>query len=119
MRRAICFLLVLLAGLALLAAVGYLAMANITRSWFEADMELRSRRGFSAGGSLARRWSRGGRELAETLATSLGDEHHGRGSVLTTASYRIHGGILPPLLSCSALERGLDSGPRSTERATA
>ena len=121
MRRAIRFLLVLLAGLALLAAVGYLAMANITRSWFEADMELRSRLAVSsAGGSLARRWSRGGRELAETLGDITRDER-----IMAAAACSPHGELLasteafPPLLSCSALERGPDSGPRSTERATA
>ncbi|MBL8608799.1 MAG: trehalose-6-phosphate synthase, partial [Myxococcales bacterium] len=75
MRRTIRFLLVLFAGLALLAAAGYFALAGITRGWFEADMELRSRLAVtSAGRSLDRRWSGDRHELAETLTDIARDE---------------------------------------------
>ncbi len=120
MRRALRFLLVLLAGLALLAAVGYLALASITRSWFEADMELRSRLAVtSAGGSLARRWGGEGRELAETLTDITRDER-----IMAAAACSPRGQLLasteayPALLACSTLGRGIGPGSESTGRST-
>lgn len=75
MPRTLRFLFVLLAGLALLAGAGYLALASITRSWFEADMELRSRLAVGAAGrNLDRRWSGDRRELAESLMDITRDE---------------------------------------------
>ncbi|MBS2017477.1 MAG: trehalose-6-phosphate synthase [Deltaproteobacteria bacterium] len=120
MRRTLRFLLVLLAGLAVLAAAGYLALANITRSWFEADMELRSRLAVtSAGGSLARRWSGEARELAETLTDITRDER-----IMAAAACSPRGELLasteayPALLSCSPLGRGIGPGPGSAVRST-
>ena len=75
MQRTLRFLLVLVAGLGLLAAAGYFALASITRSWFEADMELRSRLAVtSAGRTLDRRWGGDRHELTETLTDITRDE---------------------------------------------
>jgi trehalose 6-phosphate synthase len=74
-RRAARFLLVLLAGLALLTAVGYVALARTTQRWFEADIELRSRLAIaSARASLARNWNGNPQRLAEILADITRDE---------------------------------------------
>src|SRR5688572_11828936 len=43
MRHAAQFLLMLFAGLGLLATVGYFALAQTTSNWFDADLALRSR----------------------------------------------------------------------------
>ena len=43
MRRAVWFLVVLLAGLGVLALAGYFVLAQTTGAWFERDLELRRR----------------------------------------------------------------------------
>lgn len=76
MRRAAQFLVVLLAGLALLTVVGDFALTRTTRAWFEADLTLRSSLAVSsARRSLANSWGADGPRLAETLADMTRDEH--------------------------------------------
>jgi hypothetical protein len=75
MRRAARFLFVLLAGLALLVAIGYAALTQITRDWFESDLDLRSRLAvISARQSLESSWGGDHARLAETLADITRDE---------------------------------------------
>ncbi len=107
MRRTIRFLLVLFAGLALLAAAGYFALAGIRRGWFEADMELRSRLAVtSAGRSLDRRWSGDRHELAETLTDIARDER-----IMAAAACSPEGDLLasteayPAIFSCGTVEQ--------------
>src|SRR3990167_7827831 len=58
MRRAARFLLALLAGLALLAALGNLVLAQTWRAWFENDLTMRSQLAVgSAKKSLTESWS--------------------------------------------------------------
>ena len=75
MRGAIKFLLLLLAGLALLTAVGHVALTRTTQRWFERDLELRCRLAVaSAQSSLARSWSTDRGRLEEILAGITRDE---------------------------------------------
>jgi trehalose 6-phosphate synthase len=75
MRRAFLFLLALVAGLAVLALAGYVALAHTTRGWFEADLAARSRLAVaSARQGLVNSWYLGPANLANTLADIARDE---------------------------------------------
>jgi trehalose 6-phosphate synthase len=74
-RRAVRFLALLLAGLALLAVAGYLLLAQTMRGWFDADLALRSRLAVSsARQSLADSWGPDRARLREILADITRDE---------------------------------------------
>ena len=108
MSRAARFLLVLLAGLALLAVVGYLVLVHTTSDWFEADLALRSRLAVSsARQSLENNWGGGRARLTETLADITRDER-----IMSAAACSTGGELLaatdsyPSAFSCrSVLER--------------
>ena len=75
MRRTFRFLGVLLAGLALLTAVGYVTLTRTTQRWFEADVEMRSRLAVAAAhASLVRNWKSNTQRLSEILADITRDE---------------------------------------------
>jgi trehalose 6-phosphate synthase len=75
MRRAARFLLALLAGLAALTLVGYVALSRTIRDWFESDLAMRSQLAVaSARRSLARQWSGDRENLTETLTDIARDE---------------------------------------------
>jgi len=75
MRRAARFLVMLLAGLALLTVVGYYALTSKTRDWFEKDLALRTQLAVaSARQSLASHWTGDRQRLSETLADITRDE---------------------------------------------
>lgn len=112
MRRVIRFLMVLLAGLAVLAAVVYFVLAGITRRWFEADMELRSRLAVTAAnGSLTRHWYGARQELAQTLTAITRDDR-----IMAVAACSEKGELLastdayPSMFSCSFMGRDVASG---------
>jgi len=107
-RRAVRFLAVLLAGLALLAGVGYGVLARITRDWFEADLELRSRLAVSsARGSLVRRWHGDRQRLTETLADITRDDR-----IMAAAACSPRGELLaateayPSVFACDTVRAG-------------
>ncbi len=108
MRRATKFLLVLVAGLGVLAAVGYVALTHTTREWFERDIELRSRLAISsARQTLQRHFQRDSERLADTLADISRDER-----IMGVAACSAQGELLaatdsyPTEFSCrSVLER--------------
>ncbi|HVX95866.1 MAG TPA: trehalose-6-phosphate synthase [Polyangia bacterium] len=104
MRRAVRFLAFLLAGLALLAAVGYAGLTRITRQWFEKDLRLRSQLAVSsAHQSLVQNWT-ASRGLAENLADMTRDER-----VMASAACSKDGRLLaateayPAEFSCRAI----------------
>ena len=73
--RALKFLGLLLPGLGLLAIAGYAALTGTTRSWFQRDLELRTRLAVSAAHpSLVTQWKLGGPGLLGTLAYITRDE---------------------------------------------
>ncbi|MBX7096300.1 MAG: trehalose-6-phosphate synthase [Myxococcaceae bacterium] len=75
MNRMVRFLSVLLVGLGLLALVAYAVLSRTTRSWFEADLTLRSRLAVaSARESLAAHWDTNQTKLSQTLADITRDE---------------------------------------------
>jgi trehalose 6-phosphate synthase len=70
MRRSTLLLAGLLAGLAVLTVVGYLGLNQVTREWFEKDMQLRAELAVSAARqSLIANW----KENSEVLTASLRD----------------------------------------------
>jgi trehalose 6-phosphate synthase len=74
MRRAIRFLAVLLAGLTLLAVLGYVVVTRTIAYWFSADLEMRARLAVAAARqSLAGQWPEP-LGLAATLADIAHDE---------------------------------------------
>jgi trehalose 6-phosphate synthase len=75
MRRSVRFLTLLLAGLALLTALGYVGLTRVTHDWFEKDIRLRSSLAIaSAHDSLTTHWGDDPRALGETLANITRDE---------------------------------------------
>ena len=68
MSRAVKFLIVLVAGLAILAFVADFVLIGVTRGWFERDLQLRARlAAASARQSLAAHWTGDRVQLAEVL----------------------------------------------------
>ncbi|MFO0611864.1 MAG: trehalose-6-phosphate synthase [Polyangiaceae bacterium] len=107
MRRTIGYVLVLLAVLSGLTAVGYLALTDTTRRWFAQDLELRSRLAvLSARGSLARNWSTHPDRLIATLVDVTRDER-----IMAAAACTPSGALLaatdayPARFTCSLLDR--------------
>ncbi|MEP7050266.1 MAG: trehalose-6-phosphate synthase [Pseudomonadota bacterium] len=108
MRRLPRFIAVLLLGLGLLAALAYFVLAHTTRTWFEADLALRSRLAVgSARESLSRHWRSDREKLTETLSDITRDER-----VMAAAACSPEGDLLaatpnfPVEFSCrSVLER--------------
>ncbi len=75
MRRAARFLIVLLAGLAVLTAVGYVAATRVTREWFEKDLRLRTQLAVTAANhSLVESWSTDRPRLRSILTDITRDE---------------------------------------------
>jgi trehalose 6-phosphate synthase len=69
------FLLVLLAGLALLSGLAYWGLTGVTRGWFENDLRLRARLAVaSARQGLAANWTGNPDKLAATLTDFTRDE---------------------------------------------
>ncbi|MET0593466.1 MAG: trehalose-6-phosphate synthase [Polyangiaceae bacterium] len=130
MRRAARFLLALLAGLAVLTLVGYVALSRTIRDWFESDLAMRSQLAVaSARRSLADNWNGDRDRLTETLLDIARDERilgaaacsKNGVALATTDSYpnrygcpwiadRVHrsGDVLPAIWSGTA---DLPSGP--------
>jgi trehalose 6-phosphate synthase len=109
MRRAVRFLAFLLAGLALLATVGYAGLTRITRQWFDKDLRLRSQLAVSsAHQSLVQNWT-ASRGLAENLADITRDER-----VMASAACSKDGRLLaateayPAEFSCRTILNRLD-----------
>ncbi|HEY4187441.1 MAG TPA: trehalose-6-phosphate synthase [Polyangia bacterium] len=117
MRRTIRFLVLLLAGLALLTGIGYGALVRTTRDWFQADLTLRSRLAVaSARESLARHWTSDRPELTQTLADIARDER-----IMAAAACSPQGDLLaatesyPPEFSCrSVVDRMRTQAPTGT-----
>jgi trehalose 6-phosphate synthase len=75
MRRAARFLLVLLAGLAALTLVGYVALSRTMRGWFESDLAMRSQLAVaSAHRDLTHNWREQPERLSEALSDIARDE---------------------------------------------
>jgi trehalose 6-phosphate synthase len=75
MRRAVRFLLLLLASLGLLTVLGYAGLTRITRGWFDKDLRLRTQLAVaSARQSLMANWSAGRERLTANLADITRDE---------------------------------------------
>lgn len=75
MRRAARFLIVLLAGLAVLTAVGYVAATSVTREWFEKDLRLRTQLAVAAANhSLVESWNTDRPRLRSILTDITRDE---------------------------------------------
>jgi trehalose 6-phosphate synthase len=75
MRRAVRFLVLLLAGLALLTLIGYAGLTRVTAEWFDKDLRLRTKLAVvSARQSLVRNWTEGGQRLAENLVDVTRDD---------------------------------------------
>jgi trehalose 6-phosphate synthase len=102
---------VLLGGLAVLTAVGYLGLIHVTREWFEKDLRLRSELAvLSARQGLASSWKEDPEKLAETLRDITRDER-----IMGAAACTMQGTLLaateayPPEFSCrSVLQRMRD-----------
>ena len=117
MRRAR-FLIALLAGLAMLAVVGYLVLARMTSRWFERDLALRSQLAIEAARtSLANHWHEP-EQLAQILANITRDERimaaaacgDAGASIAATEAY-------PSQFTCDAIHGHLRD-PDGTERAS-
>jgi trehalose 6-phosphate synthase len=90
MRRSTRFIAILLAGLGTLAGLGYVALARTTRSWFEADLALRSRLAVaSARESLASHWASDRARLTQILADITRDER-----IMAAAACSLSGDLL-------------------------
>jgi trehalose 6-phosphate synthase len=75
MRRAVRFLVLLLAGLALLTLAGYAGLIRVTTEWFDKDLRLRTNLAVvSARQSLVQNWTEGGPRLAENLSDMTRDD---------------------------------------------
>jgi trehalose 6-phosphate synthase len=75
MRRRVVFISLLMAGLALLTTIAYLALRQVTHGWFEKDLELRSQLAVAAAShGLTANWGAKGELLSETLADITRDE---------------------------------------------
>jgi len=105
MRRALRFLLVLLAGLALLTAVAYGGLTRVMRQWFEKDLALRSVLAVtSATQGLSANWAGDPERLADTLTDMTHDER-----IMGAAACSLEGRLLaateafPPEFSCGAV----------------
>jgi trehalose 6-phosphate synthase len=116
MRRALRFLVLLLAGLGLLTALGYIGLKRMTREWFAKDLRLRAQLAVtSARQSLLENWTSSGHRLTEILVDITRDER-----VMGSAACSIDGRLLasteayPTTFSCrSILERmSGDDAPR-------
>lgn len=108
MRRSTRFLVLLVAGLALLSVLGYLGLVSTTRGWFEADVSSRSRLAVaSAHRSLVRNWETDRTRLAETLHDITRDERIMGAAACSTQGELLAATDLYPLeFSCrSVLER--------------
>jgi trehalose 6-phosphate synthase len=111
MRRAVHFLVVLLAGLAVLSLIGYFALTRTLASWFDRDLALRSSLAVTAAGQgLASSWSDRAR-LAPMLADLTRDER-----ILGAAACAPDGELLaatdayPTAFSCRSLVERLERG---------
>ncbi|MBI4237584.1 MAG: trehalose-6-phosphate synthase [Deltaproteobacteria bacterium] len=108
MFRTVRFLFLLLFGLGLLTAVGYVLLTRKTRTWFERDLALRSQLAVvAARQSLAEHWTMNRERLSATLADFTRDER-----VMSAAACSLRGGLIaatdayPSEFSCrSVLER--------------
>jgi trehalose 6-phosphate synthase len=108
MRRAVRFLVLLLAGLGLLTTLGYAALMHITSGWFDKDLRLRTQLAVtSTRQSLLENWSDSRRRLTENLADITRDER-----IMGAAACSVDGKLLavteayPTEFSCrSVLER--------------
>ncbi len=112
MRRALMFLLLLVGGMAALAAVGYGVLAQTTRRWFEADVELRAQLAVSsARQGLALQWSTPER-LAGALVDIARDER-----IMSAAACAPDGSLLaatqgyPAVFSCRSVTERLAGTP--------
>jgi trehalose 6-phosphate synthase len=110
MRRAVRFLLVLLAGLALLTAVAYGGLTRVIRQWFEKDLTLRSMLAVtSATQGLSANWAGAPERLAETLTDMTHDER-----IMGAAACSDDGRLLaateafPSEFSCKAVLRQMN-----------
>ncbi len=108
MGRSLRFLLPLLVGVATLVSGAYFALTSITRDWFEADLELRSRLAVaSAGKSLGEQWSGPAPLLADTLTDISRDERIIGAAACSTAGKSLAQTESYPLaFSCEALSAG-------------
>lgn len=114
MRRTARFLIALLAGLGLLAVIGYTVLTRTTRDWFEADLALRSRLAVaSAREGFTTHWTTDRAHLTETLADITRDER-----IMGAAACSMNGDTLtatdsyPSEFSCrSVLQRMKEEAP--------
>jgi trehalose 6-phosphate synthase len=90
MSRAVKFLIVLVAGLAILAFVADFVLIGVTRGWFERDLQLRARlAAASARQSLAAHWTGDRVQLAEVLDDMSREER-----VMGSAAVSMEGEVL-------------------------
>src|SRR5262245_37548462 len=117
MRRAVWFLVVLLAGLGLLALAGYFVLAQTTGAWFERDLELRTRLAVAAGRrSILGAW-KDQRELIAVLEDITRDERILGGAACSpTGELMAETSKFPADLSTKTIIRSTeDNGSASTE----
>ncbi|MFN2377481.1 MAG: trehalose-6-phosphate synthase [Candidatus Binatia bacterium] len=105
MRRAIGFLISLLAGLAVLTLAGYFALQQVTGQWFAKDLRLRAELAVAAARqSLAEHWTEGPAILAANLRDITRDER-----ILGAAACAVDGSLLaateayPQEFSCKSI----------------
>ncbi len=119
MQRTARFLALLLAGLAVLTGLAYVAIIGVTREWFEKDLRLRTElAAASARWGLTSHWSEDRKRLTETLADITRDER-----IMGAAACSMEGKLLaateayPPEFSCksvlSRVRKELRPGERS------
>jgi trehalose 6-phosphate synthase len=121
-RRITAFLAVLLLGLGLLTAGGWLAISRITAGWFERDLELRAQLAISAAsGALLRNWDDNRDRLAETLRDITRDERIMAGALCTPDGEQIVATeVYPTEFSCRSLLElsGPEAPPETAWRMT-
>jgi trehalose 6-phosphate synthase len=103
MSRAVRFLVMLVIGMAVLGIAGYFALTRTTRSWFEADLALRS--GLAVGAarqSLVASWEGDRARLRDSLSDIARDERIlGAAACAPDGESLASTGLYPEELSCA------------------
>ncbi len=118
MSRAVRFLVLLVAGLAVLAFAGYFALTRTTRSWFEADLNLRSSLAIAAARqTLVQNWTGNPKQLTDSLSDIARDERI-LGAAACSPDHQLLAatGFYPQEFSCLWLSREIEREPGDARR---
>lgn len=116
------FLLLLVAGLALLTALAHTVVTRTARGWFERDLRLRAELAVtSAQQSLLRRWQLGAAELTPVLEDITRDERiMGAGACSPDGALLAASAAFPTSLSCAEVAAAVqprgEQGPQPRSR---